>query len=361
MKYPTDILKQKANELGMELKVTRPIDNTAELISYIQKQYHASMTWLAQDIEVRGNLSKLWPDGVSVLCFSMNYHNLANPLERLKHSEKGYISCYSLNQDYHDVFKKRLKEYARWMVSEFKNKEEDIELKVFVDTAPVMERPLAQEAGLGWRGKHGCVINREYGGWMFLGIIYTTLDFQEDEKAKNHCGSCTKCLDVCPTDAFDENNVLDARKCVSYLTIEHKGMIDEDLMDKMGNRIYGCDDCIGICPWNKFAKVTQEIKFQARPELISPDLEELIKLDDESFRKLFTKSPIKRIKRDRFIRNVIIAMGNSKLERYIPILEDILQNEVDETILKTAQWALKKLNSAKNSIQQDTEIKVEID
>lgn len=354
MKYPSQTLKQKAQELGLELKITRPIDNTAELISYIDKQYHASMTWLADNIEVRGNLNNMWPEGVSVLTFSMNYHNLKNPLERLKHEDKGYISCYSLNQDYHDVFKKRLKEYARWLVAEFKDKE-TVELKVFVDTAPVMERPLAQEAGLGWRGKHGCIINREYGGWMFLGIIYTTLDIEEDHKISNHCGSCTKCLDICPTDAFDENNVLDARKCVSYLTIEHKGMIDESLMDKMGNRIYGCDDCIGICPWNKFAKVTQEIKYQARPELISPDLEELIKLDDETFRTFFSKSPIKRIKRDRFIRNVIIAMGNSSLSKYIPILEDLLTNETDETIIKTAKWALNKLKTSIN-----TTISVEI-
>ena len=357
MNYSSEILKQKATELGLDLKVTRPVDSVDKLKDYIAKNYHASMDWLANDPEVRGNLKNLWPEGVSVLAFSMNYHNLKNPLDRLDNTEDGYISCYSLNQDYHDVFKKRLKEFARWMVSEFKDKEEDIELKVFVDTAPVMERPLAQAAGLGWRGKHGCIINRTHGGWMFLGIIYTTLDFDQDVPIKNHCGSCTRCLDKCPTDAFDENGDLDARKCVSYLTIEHKGMIDENLMDMMGNRIYGCDDCIGICPWNKFAKVTQEIKFQARPELISPKLEDLLTLDDENFRKLFTKSPIKRIKRDRFIRNVIIAIGNSNMAKYIKILEDFVKNESDETIIKTTDWALKKL---KNNSSDNKNIKIEI-
>ena len=351
MNYQNEKLKQKAIELGLELRITRPVDNVDSLKKYIEKNYHASMDWLADKPEVRGNLKNMWPEGISVLAFSMNYHNLKNPLDRLENKEDGYISCYSLNQDYHDVFKKRLKEFARWMVAKFK--EEAVELKVFVDTAPVMERPLAQEAGLGWRGKHGCVINRTHGGWIFLGIIYTTLDIQEDGPAKNHCGSCTRCLDICPTNAFDENNILDARKCISYLTIEHHGMIDEELMDKMGNRIYGCDDCIGICPWNKFAKITKEIKYQARPELINPKLEKLLMLDDESFRKFFSKSPIKRIKRDRFIRNIIIAMGNSGLSKYIPNLESLLDNETDETILKTAKWALKKL--------RNTSIKVSID
>tara|TARA_Y100001960_G_C14690919_1_gene836341 strand:- start:107 stop:1156 length:1050 start_codon:yes stop_codon:yes gene_type:complete len=347
MKYPTQNIKQKAIELGLELKVTRPTDNVDKLKEYIANNYHATMDWLADKPEVRGNLKNMWPEGVSVLAFSMNYHNLKNPLERLNHADKGYISCYSLNQDYHDVFKKRLKEFARWLVSEHPGSE----LKVFVDTAPVMERPLAEAAGLGWRGKHGCILNRTYGGWIFLGVIYTTLEFEEDEPTSNHCGSCTKCLDVCPTDAFVGEQTIDSNKCVSYLTIEHKGMIEEELMEKMGNRIYGCDDCIGICPWNKFAQVTQEIKFQAREELISPDLEYLVSLNDEEFRKLFTKSPIKRIKLDRFIRNVVIAIGNSGNQKYIKTLEHLIATETDETVINTSKWALKKLKNSKITVE----------
>jgi epoxyqueuosine reductase len=343
MKYSSKILKEKAIDIGLELKVTRPVDNVEKLKDYIKNNYHASMDWLADRPEIRGNLDNMWEQGLSVLTFSMNYHNLKDPLKRLENTDNGYISCYSLNEDYHDVFKKRLKEYARWLVGQYP----ESELKVFVDTAPVMERPLAEASGLGWRGKHGCILNREQGGWIFLGEIYTTLDIELDQPVGNHCGSCTKCLDICPTDAFVGEQTIDSNKCVSYLTIEHKGMIAEDLMDKMGNRIYGCDDCIGICPWNRFAQITQEIKYQAREELINPKLEDLIKLNDEEFRKFFSKSPIKRIKRDRFIRNVTIAMGNSANLEYIKTLENLITTETDETIINTAKWSINKLKNTK--------------
>lgn len=254
-------------------------------------------------------------------------------------TSSGYISVYARGDDYHDVLKKKLKQLGRWMAQTY-----GCELKVFVDTAPVMEKPHAHGAGLGWQGKHTNLVSRQHGSYLFLGIIYTTLTLPFDETETDHCGSCTKCLDICPTNAFPQPYVLDARRCISYLTIEHKGSIPLEFRKSMGNRIYGCDDCLAVCPWNKFANEATEIKFHHREPLQSPRLKMLAELDDAAFRALFKKSPVKRIGRDRFVRNVLIAIGNSDDASLIPVASN-LTDDPDPVIAETAQWALDELQS----------------
>jgi epoxyqueuosine reductase len=254
----------------------------------------------------RGDPRALWPQVRSVIMLGLNYDQGNDPLAILRRRDRGAISTYAQADDYHDVIKPRLKALARWLTAEAGG-----DVKVFVDTAAVMEKPLAGAAGLGWQGKHTNLVSRQFGSWLFLGAIFTTLDLPPDAPESDHCGSCRACLDVCPTAAFPAPYRLDARRCISYLTIEHKGPIPRELRAPMGNRIYGCDDCLAVCPWNKFARAGREMKLAARGERRAPPLAELARLDDAAFRKLFAKSPVKRTGRDRFVRNVLIAIGNS--------------------------------------------------
>jgi epoxyqueuosine reductase len=254
----------------------------------------------------RGDPRALWPQVRSVIMLGLNYDQGGDPLAILRRRDRGAISTYAQADDYHDVIKPRLKALARWLTAEAGG-----DVKVFIDTAAVMEKPLAGAAGLGWQGKHTNLVSRQFGSWLFLGAIFTTLDLPPDAPESDHCGSCRACLDVCPTAAFPAPYRLDARRCISYLTIEHKGPIPRELRAPMGNRIYGCDDCLAVCPWNKFARAGREMKLAARGELRAPPLAELARLDDAAFRKLFAKSPVKRTGRDRFVRNVLIAIGNS--------------------------------------------------
>jgi epoxyqueuosine reductase len=267
----------------------------------------------------------------------MNYGQGIDAMERLKAKSQGVISIYALNRDYHDVIKGRLKKIATWFASVA-----EAEVKVFVDTAPLMEKPLAHEAGLGWQGKHTNLLSRELGSWFFIGTILTDLVLTPDEPEVDHCGSCHACLDICPTRAFPAPYQLDARRCISYLTIEHKGHIDREFRKPMGNRIFGCDDCLAVCPWNKFAQVASEAKLRAREDLVSPALDDLAGLDDAAFRKLFAGSPVKRIGRDRFVRNVLIAIGNSGDQNFISIAEQLM-NDSSDLVRAMAVWALSQL------------------
>ena len=281
----------------------------ARLREYVDEGRHASMTWMEDTFERRATPTGLWSEVKTVISLGMNYGPEVDPLAVLDQPDRGAISVYAQHRDYHDVVKKRLKQLARWMVSEV-----DHELKVFVDTAPVMEKPLAQRAGLGWQGKHTNLVSRDFGPWLFLGEIFTTLELSPDRPETDHCGSCTACLEACPTGALDPQHPykIEPAKCISYLTIEHHGEIPQDLADKMGNRIYGCDDCHAVCPWTRFTKLCTEDQLKARPELIAPKLDDLQSLDDAAFRSHFSGSPVKRIKVERFQRNVAIAQRNRK-------------------------------------------------
>ncbi|MCL4166836.1 UNVERIFIED_CONTAM: hypothetical protein GTU68_000179 [Idotea baltica] len=262
-----------------------------------------------------------------------------DPLEILQHKDRAAISVYAQNRDYHDIVKKRLKRVGRWLIDQA----DDVEIKVFVDTAPVMEKPLAQAAGLGWQGKHTNLLSRDLGSWFFLGAIFTTVELDPDGAQTDNCGSCTACLDICPTKAFPAPFQLDARRCISYLTIEHKGPVDIELRENLGNHIYGCDDCLAACPWNKFAQDATEMRYAARDDLRAPKLAELVKLDDAGFRALFSGSPIKRIGRDRFIRNVLYAIGNSRQPNLSNAAQELL-GDPDPTIADAARWAMEKLS-----------------
>jgi epoxyqueuosine reductase len=298
---------------------------------------HGDMDWLAAHPERRTDPRVLWPDVRSVIMLGVNYGPDENPLAILEQRTRGTISVYAQGDDYHDLIKKRLKALARWLVGTAGG-----EVKVFVDTAAVMEKPLAQAAGLGWQGKHTNLVSREFGSWLFLGAIFTTLDLPRDHADSDHCGSCQACLDICPTAAFPAPYRLDARRCISYLTIENKGPIPHEFRNAIGNRIYGCDDCLAVCPWNKFAQAGRETKLAARDELRAPELAELAGLDDAAFRARFTKSPVKRIGRDRFVRNVLIAIGNSKDATLAGAAERLLDDE-SPLVRGAAVWALSQL------------------
>ncbi|MBI3676016.1 MAG: tRNA epoxyqueuosine(34) reductase QueG [Proteobacteria bacterium] len=269
------------------------------LATFLAEERHGQMDWLARNAGRRADPLALWPEARSVIVVGANYGPPTDPLERLAQKDKGVISVYAQGADYHDVIKAKLRRLAMYIAEKF-----SADVKLFVDTAPVMEKPLAQKAGLGWQGKHTNLVSREFGSWLFLGSIFTTLEIAADDGEDDHCGACRRCLDICPTSAFTAPYEIDARRCISYLTIEHKGHIAREFREPMGNRIYGCDDCLAICPWNKFASVAREIQFHARSELEQPRLADLIGLDDAAFRQLFRKSPIKRIGRDRFVRAV---------------------------------------------------------
>jgi epoxyqueuosine reductase len=296
------------------------------------------MDWLAATAERRTDPRVLWPDARSVIMLGLNYGPDDDPLRILQQKDRGAISVYAQGDDYHDIIKSRLKTIARWLIAEAGG-----DVKVFVDTAAVMEKPLAAAAGLGWQGKHTNLVSRQHGSWLFLGAIFTTLELEPDAPEIDHCGSCSACLDVCPTNAFPAPYRLDARRCISYLTIEHKGPIPRELRGQMGNRIYGCDDCLAVCPWNKFAQAGREAKLSAREALRAPALAELARLDDAAFRALFAKSPVKRIGRDRFVRNVLIAIGNSGDTEFVVEVEQLL-GDASPLVRGAAVWALAQLD-----------------
>jgi len=298
---------------------------------------HGDMDWLAAHPGRRTDPRALWADVRSIIMLGVNYGPDEDPLVILEQRTRGAISVYARGDDYHDLIKKRLKTLARWLVAA-----SGCEVKVFVDTAAVMEKPLAQAAGLGWQGKHTNLVSRQFGSWLFLGAIFTTLDLPRDEAEPDHCGSCQACLDICPTSAFPAPYKLDARRCISYLTIENKGPIPHEFRKAIGNRIYGCDDCLAVCPWNKFAQAGREAKLAARDELRAPSLAELARLDDASFRAQFTKSPVKRIGRDRFVRNVLIAIGNSNDPALAEAAERLLDDD-SPLVRGAAVWALLQL------------------
>ena len=313
-------------------------ETAKRLNDFVEKGYHGQMGWMAERMEWRGNPAALWPQARSVIMLAEPYTPEHDPMAVIGQSDRAAISVYAQNRDYHDMVKKRLKAVGRWIIEQAPG----TEIKVFVDTAPVMEKPLAQAAGLGWQGKHTNLLGRDLGSWFFLGAIFTTLELEPDPPEVSHCGSCTACLTACPTDAFPAPYQLDARRCISYLTIEHAGPVDLDLRAKMGNRIYGCDDCLAACPWNKFAVAARDIRYAARPDLIEPRLSDLAQLDDAAFRALFSGSPIKRIGRNRFVRNVLYAIGNSGdpalLESARPLISD-----PDPTVAEAAVWAVSRL------------------
>jgi epoxyqueuosine reductase len=301
------------------------------------------MDWMAANAPRRANPSELWPDVRSVVMLGMNYGPEGDPLATLGDKGAGNISVYARHRDYHDLIKGKLKQLASWLVAEAKRGgAADADVKVFVDTAPVMEKPLAAAAGLGWQGKHTNLVSREYGAWLFLGAIFTTLDLAPDAAESDRCGTCTACLDVCPTHAFPAPYRLDARRCISYLTIEHRGQIPREFRTTIGNRIYGCDDCLAVCPWNKFAATAQEAKLRARDDLIAPRLAMLASLDDASFRAFFSGSPIKRIGHARFLRNVLIAIGNSADLELAPVANEKLTH-ASALVRGMAVWALAQL------------------
>jgi epoxyqueuosine reductase len=278
----------------------------AALGEFIARGYHGDMGWLSATATRRGDPQALWPEARSVVVLAVNYTPEDDPMALADTPECGVISVYARGRDYHDTLKRRLRALAHWIEERWPGA-----MKIFVDTAPVMEKPLTQRAGLGWQGKHTNLVSRQFGSWLFLGEIFLSLHLDPDPLERDHCGSCHRCLDACPTAAFPAPYQLDARRCISYLTIEHKGMIPVELRPAIGNRIYGCDDCLSVCPWNKFAKAAKEPDFLPREELTAPRLAELAALDDPAFRKLFAGSPIKRAGRDRFLRNVLIAIGNA--------------------------------------------------
>ncbi len=331
----------EARALGFDcIGVTDPAvlgDAGRHFRDFLESGAHGDMDWLAAHPERRTDPCVLWPDVRSIVMLGVNYGPGQNPLAVLEQRTHGAISVYARGDDYHDVIKKRLKALARWLVATT-----NCEVKVFVDTAAVMEKPLAQAAGLGWQGKHTNLVSRQFGSWLFLGAIFTTLDLPRNEADTDHCGSCRACLDICPTSAFPAPYKLDARRCISYLTIENKGPIPREFRKAIGNRIYGCDDCLAVCPWNKFARAGHETKLAARDELRAPDLAELARLDDAAFRARFTKSPVKRIGRDRFLRNVLIAIGNSN-DRALAAEAERLLADNSPLVRGAAVWALSQL------------------
>jgi epoxyqueuosine reductase len=300
------------------------------------------MGWMAETFERRTDLRRLMPDARSVIMLGLNYGPATHPLAALSRPERGAISVYARHRDYHEVLKGKLKELAAFLIAAARPEKADV--KVFVDTAPLLEKPLAERAGLGWQGKHTNLVSRDFGSWLFLGAILTDLDLPPDPPETDHCGQCRACLDACPTDAFPAPYRLDARRCISYLTIEHEGPIPRELRSAIGNRIYGCDDCLAVCPWNKFASVGREAKLAARADLEAPPLAELARLDDASFRALFAGGPIKRIGRARFVRNVMIAIGNSKDPALAAVAKERLDDE-NPLVRGAAVWALARLTS----------------
>jgi epoxyqueuosine reductase len=338
---PTEAIREHALNSGFDAVGFAPavlgLEAKDRLNAFVDAGYHGDMGWLAERMEQRSQPQALWPEVRSVIVLGLSYAPADDPLANLGRPGVASVSVYARNRDYHDLFKGRLKHLAQFMVSRFQ-----ADVKVFVDTAPVMEKPLGQRAGIGWQGKHTNVVSRQHGSWLFLGEIYTTLELAPDPAMPDHCGSCSRCIDVCPTQAFIGPYRMDATRCISYLTIEHKGPIPAELRKQMGNRIYGCDDCLAVCPWNKFAKPTTHEKLIGRDDLQAPALAELAALNDAGFRAKFAGSPIKRIGRDRFVRNVLIAIGNSADRAMLPVAQGLV-SDPSPVVAEAASWACGEL------------------
>ena len=324
------------DSFGIASAEARP-DLPGKLQHALDAGWHGDMDWMAETAERRGSPTALWPEAKSVILLGYNYGPESDPLAILSEKSLGSISVYARNRDYHEIIKGKLKELAGLLA-----RRSGAEVKVFVDTAPLMEKPLAEAAGLGWQGKHSVLVSREFGSWLFLGVIMTSAELPPDQPHAESCGSCTRCLDICPTQAFPAPFQLDARRCLAYLTVEHKTQIPLEFRVPMGNRIYGCDDCLAVCPWNKFASVSREAKLRARDDLERPALADLVQLDDEAFRNLFAGSPIKRIGVGRFLRNVLIGIGNSADTSLVPLVEARLGHG-DPVVRGAAIWALRRL------------------
>lgn len=337
-------IRNRALELGFEVcrftSVQEAWPASDRLTEFLGQGHHGEMAWMADTVARRHHPQALWPDARSAVVLGVNYGPDTDPRDVLEDGMAAAISVYAHGDDYHELIKGRLKQLASWMVGRFGG-----DLKVFVDTAPLMEKPLAQQAGIGWQGKHTNLVSREFGSWLFLGAVLTQLELEPDASEVDHCGACRACLDICPTQAFPGPYQLDARRCISYLTIELKGPIPTEFRAALGNRIYGCDDCLAVCPWNKFARTAREQKLQARHELSAPRLTDLANLDDEQFRRLFAKNPIKRIGRSRFVRNVAYALGNSGGDEAAPAALR-LSRDSSPLVRGAAVWALRQLVSA---------------
>ena len=337
-----DSLRKLAASLGFDAcRVARVDDKwlaAQRLEAFVEAGHHGEMAWMEDTLERRKHPQAMWSGAKSAVVVGLNYGPAQDPLKGLEEKELALISCYAQGKDYHDLLKKRLKQLARQFAEDT-----GAEVKVFVDTAPLMEKPLAELAGLGWQGKHTNLVSQDLGSWLFLGVMLTSAELAPDEAGSDKCGSCTACLEACPTKAFPAPYQLDARRCISYLTIEHKGPIPEEFRAAMGNRIYGCDDCLAACPWNKFAVAASDIRYAAREELKAPSLAELATLDDTAFRAMFSGSPIKRIGRDRFVRNVLYAIGNSAVPALLPVAQT-LTDDPDPTVADAARWAASRLS-----------------
>ncbi len=316
-----------------------PEDEGRRLEDFVSLGLHGTMDWMAETLPRRRDPTGMWPQARSAIVCAMNYGppEGLDPLRRAERHDRGVVSVYALGRDYHDVLKGRLKHVAQWLASRT-----GADVKVFVDTAPLMEKRLALRAGIGWAGRHTCIVSREWGSWLFLGVILTTAELKPDAPSENRCGSCTACLDICPTDAFLGPGRIDARRCISYLTIEHRGPIDRGLRPLMGNRIFGCDDCLAVCPWNKFARPATEARLRPRPERIDPPLAELAALDDAAFRRMFAGTPVRRAGRDRFGANALIAIGNSGNPELAAVARDRLADD-SPLVRAMAVWALSRL------------------
>ncbi|OYX36390.1 MAG: tRNA epoxyqueuosine(34) reductase QueG [Caulobacterales bacterium 32-69-10] len=366
MTDPRPTIRALALEAGFDAvgfaRVDRPWKAGERLADFVALGRHGSMTWMEDTLQRRMHPQNMWPGARSAVSLGMSYGPDTNPMQALEDRTRGAISVYAQGDDYHEVVKSRLKRLARGMQERFGG-----EVKVFVDTAPLMEKPLAEAAGLGWQGKHTNLVSREHGSWLFLGSILTSLELEADGEKGEHCGSCRACLDICPTNAFPAPFQLDARACLSYLTIESRAPMPVQYRAAMGNRIYGCDDCLAVCPWNKFAGEAQVAALHARDHLRSPPLEELAALDDAAFRALFTKSPVKRIGRDRFVRNVLYAIGNSGEPRLAPDAARLL-DDPSPLVRGAAAWACWRLMDAdafealraeRASVETDVEVRRE--
>jgi epoxyqueuosine reductase len=338
---PRQIIRDRAIAEGFDIvrfaRAEAPPNADEHLQTFLGQGRHGTMEWMARNADRRADPQTLWPEAKSIIVLGANYGPDHDPLDALAQRDTGAISVYAQGSDYHDVLKTKLKRLAGFIAREFAT-----DVKVFIDTAPVLEKPLAQAAGLGWQGKHTNLVSREYGSWLFLGSVFTALSLEPDAPESDHCGQCHACLDICPTKAFPAPYQLDARRCISYLTIEHKDHIPCEFREAIGNRIYGCDDCLAVCPWNKFAQVSRETKFHARAELRHARLADLARLDDAGFREMFRGSPVKRIGRDRFVRNVLIAIGNSG-EPVLAETAQALLADPSPLVRAMAIWALSKL------------------
>jgi epoxyqueuosine reductase len=352
-------LHEHARTLGFDtLGITRPDavpEAKARLEQFLADGAHGDMIWMATTADRRGDPRALWREVRSIIMLGINYGPEHDPLAILARKDRGAVSVYAQGHDYHEIIKPRLKQLARWLTAQAGG-----DVKVFVDTAAVMEKPLAASAGLGWQGKHTNLVSREFGSWLFLGAIFTTLDLPPDVPDDDHCGTCRACLDVCPTAAFPAPYRLDARRCISYLTIEHKGPIPRELRPKLGNRIYGCDDCLAVCPWNKFAQAGHEAKLAAREALRAPKLADLAQLDDAAFRALFAKTAVKRTGRDRFVRNVLIAIGNSGDASLAPEAERLIA-DASPLVRGAAVWALGRLDPGRLAVHLPSRLLSETD